>query len=410
MQFRIQPINLVRALSMALELSTGGLSRHHWRTAVICDRLAAHIGIDDRERQRTVFAALLHDIGAVSNWTERMINADIHDHAQEGYELLRHSSQLGILAEPIRHHHDFWDGSSPSGLAGKQIPIGGRIIHLADRLEVMIRDDNYVFEQQEDLLTAIRRGSGIQFDSELVRALHEVARKESFWLDLTNPHYYDNFFREINLDWRIRFSMDDVINIAEIFATIIDRTSRFTAVHSRQVAAVSSCLARIKGYSPEEVKMMKIAGLFHDLGKLAIPNCLLEKPGKLTDKEFAIIKQHTYYTYRILEQIDGFSTIAEWAAYHHETLDGSGYPFRIQEKSLRLGSRILAAADVFTALTENRPYRSPLSFNEVHKIMSNMVSNRKLDRNIVSELFTNYDELFNEIQGLPLRTGIAANV
>lgn len=80
-----------------------------------------------------------------------------------------------------------------------------------------------------------------------------------------------------------------------------------------------------------------------------------------------MIKQHTYYTYRILKQIDGFSTIAEWAAYHHETLDGTGYPFRIKEHELSLGSRIVAVADVFAALTENRPYRATLELSAVEK-------------------------------------------
>lgn len=401
MLFNIHPINLVRALSLALELSTGGLSRHHWRTAMIADRLAVHVGIDDWERQRLVFAALLHDIGAASNWTERMLNSGLQYHAQEGYDLLKDSPQLGVLAEPILHHHDFWNGSSPSGLAGEQIPVASRIIHIADRLEVMLKDESYIFEQETEVLAAIRAGSGAMFDPKLVKALHEVARRESFWLDLINPYYYENFFREVNINWRMQFDIDDVVNIADIFATIVDRTSKYTSAHSHRVAAISAFLATTKGYSTEEVKMMRIAGLFHDLGKLAVPNHLLEKPGKLTDKEFAIIKQHSYYTYRILEQIDGFGTIAEWAAFHHETLDGAGYPFKVQEKALRLGSRMVATADVFAALTEDRPYRKTLSFSEVQKIMQNMVSNRKLDKNIVGELFSNYDQLYNEVREIP---------
>jgi HD-GYP domain-containing protein (c-di-GMP phosphodiesterase class II) len=410
MHFNIHPINLVRALSSALELSTGGLSRHHWRTALISDRIATYAGVDDLERQRLILAALLHDIGAASNWTERMVHAAIYFHAEEGYELLKNSPQLGFLAVPVRHHHDHWDGSSPSGLSGADIPIASRIIHIADRLELMLKDDTYVFEQGQEILSTIQRGSGTLFDPELVRVLHEVvSRRESFWLDLINPHYYEDFFREVNTHWRMQFRMDDVINIAEIFATIIDRTSSFTASHSRRVAEVAAFLAQTKGYSQDEVKQMRIAGLFHDLGKLAIPNHLLEKPGKLTEKEFAIIKQHTYYTYRILEQIDGFEMIAEWAAYHHETLDGNGYPFRIQEDSLKMGSRIVAVADVFTALTEDRPYRKTLSVQEVQKIMLGMVGNRKLDGHIVAELFANYDKLRSGEHALPSQPGAAVN-
>ncbi|MEG6584344.1 HD-GYP domain-containing protein [Dendrosporobacter sp. 1207_IL3150] len=405
MQFNIHPINLLRALSMALELSTGGLSRHHWRTAMISGRIAEYIGLDEAQQQTIIYAALLHDIGAASSWEEKKKlhifntnNQEIFHHAEAGYELLKDSPQLGLLAEPIRHHHDYWDGSNPTRLFGKTIPIASRIINLADRLEVLLRDNVPIFEQRPDILSAIRKLSGIYFDPDLVKALHEFARQESFWLDLVNPHYYNNFFKSISSYGIMKFTVDDVINIAEIFATIIDRTSSFTASHSRSVSIMAAYLAEAKGYSSEEIKAMRIAGLLHDLGKLAVPNEILEKPGKLNEWEFAMVKQHTYYTYRILEQIDGFDIIAEWAAYHHETLDGSGYPFRINEKSLRLGSRIVAVADVFVALTENRPYRATLPLGRVEQIMQGMVSNRKLDGNIVADLFGNCQEAYGLMQ------------
>ncbi len=403
MQFRvnIHPSNLVGALSTALELSTDGISKHHWRTALIASRIAEHIGLDEGQQQIVVYAALLHDIGAASNWSERKklqefsVAGDVYRHAEAGYELLKDSPQLGVLAETIRHHHDKWDGSSPSGLVGKDIPTTSRIINLADRLEILLKDKVYIFEQRPDMLSAIRELSGSVFDPDLVRALHEFARQESFWLDLTNPNYYQSFSRQIDSYGRMIFTIDDIVNIAEIFATIIDRTSRFTGMHSRGVAQVAALLAQARGYSVEEVKLIKIAGLFHDLGKLAIPNEILENPNKLTDKEFSIIKQHPYYTYRILEQIDGFSLIAEWAAFHHETVDGAGYPFRIPEASLRLGSRIVSVADVFVALSENRPYRQPLPLAQVQKIMRGMADNRKLDGRIVADLFSDIANLSN---------------
>lgn len=401
MLFTIHPSNLVSALSIALELSTDGLSKHHWRTALIAGRIAEHIGLNEGQMQILVYAALLHDIGAVSNWSERKklqefrVADDVYRHAEAGYELLKDSLQFGILAETIRHHHDKWDGSSPSGLAGKDIPITSRIINLADRLEILLKDKVYIFEQRPDMLSAIRELSGSYFDPELVRALHEFARQESFWLDLTNPNYYQNFFRQIDTYGRMVFNIDDVVNIAGVFATIIDRTSRFTGMHSRSVAQVSAFLAQARGYSREEIKLIKIAGLFHDLGKLAIPNEILESPNKLTDKEFSIIKQHPYYSYRILEQIDGFSLIAEWAAFHHETLDGAGYPFRRAESSLKLGSRIVSVADVFVALSETRPYRQALAVREVEKIMRGMADNRKIDGRIVADLFSDSGSLSN---------------
>lgn len=320
--------------------------------------------------------------------------------------LLKDSPQLGILAKTIRHHHDHWDGSNGVGLAGKDIPLNSRILLLADRLEIGLKENLHIFAQRQELLAYVRKQSGLLFDPDLVKVLGELGRQDSFWLDLTNSNYYNNFFQDINQYGHMRFNMNDVVNIAEIFATIIDRTSAFTGTHSRSVSMLASYLAKARGFSADEVKGLKIAGLLHDLGKLAVPNHVLEKPGKLTDWEFALVKQHTYYTYRILEQIDGFSQIAEWAAFHHETLDGSGYPFRIKAEQFNLGSRIVAVADVFAALTENRRYRETLPLQKVESIMTSMVNNRKLDGSIVADLFGNGQEAYNMVQSIPCPSSI----
>ncbi|MGC8574942.1 MAG: HD-GYP domain-containing protein [Caldisericum sp.] len=124
---------------------------------------------------------------------------------------------------------------------------------------------------------------------------------------------------------------------------------------------------------------MEIAGYLHDLGKLAVPKEILEKPDKLSTEEFNVVKSHTYYTYRILSCIPNFETINRWASFHHERLDGSGYPFRLSAFDLPLGSRIMAVADVFTALTEDRPYRAGMDVDKALKIIENMSQNNILD-------------------------------
>ncbi|MDR7868789.1 MAG: HD domain-containing protein [Sporomusaceae bacterium] len=399
MIFSIHLTNLLKAFSLALELADGGLSRHHWRTAMIADSIGGHLGLAQGPRQTLLYAALLHDIGAAARWEEKnklyshKPVPHLYQHAEEGYRLLADNPLFKAMAKPIRHHHDRWDGSSPSGLAGKDIPIAGRIINLADTIEVLIDDNRYILDQCDDILAALARQSGSQFDPELVNALGEIACQDSFWFDLATPHYYDHFFRGLQSHGQIRLDIDGLLSAAEIFATIVDRTSRFTATHSRTVASVASYLARATGYSDAETKIMRVAGLLHDLGKLAVPNHILEKPGKLTPREFMIIKQHVYYTHRILTQIDGFELIAEWAAFHHETLDGTGYPFRIPPANLRLGSRIVAVADAYAALREHRPYRPGLSPGEVEKIMLDMAAARRLDADIVHTLLAAGDDI-----------------
>lgn len=393
MIFNIYLTNLLRALSLALELTDGGLSRHHWRTAMVADRIAGVMELPQEERRTLLYAALLHDIGAASKWQERdslyrnRELADLYSHAERGSKLLAPSPHFNALANPIRYHHERFDGSSTSGLVGEEIPLASRIINIADSLEVLIKDGGYILDERVDVINLLTAQSGSKFDPKLVEALTEIARPEGFWLDLANPHYYESFFQNANAYGQVRLDIDDVIGIAEIFALIVDRTSRFTARHSRSVSVVAALLARDRGYSKSECKMMRVAGLLHDLGKLTIPNELLEKPGKLTEREYTIIKQHPYYTYRILNEIDGFDLVAEWAAYHHETLDGRGYPFRIKKSNFRLGSRIVAVADVFVALTEDRPYREALSWDKAEKVMLNMVTDEKLDKDLVGALW-----------------------
>lgn len=400
----IQPVDLLRALSSALELSSGGLSQHQWRTALIADRIAAQLSLKPQERQTLAWAALLHDLGAAARWDEKKDVTDwnedinIYKHAELGWELLRGSPQLSHLALPIRHHHDHFDGSSPSGLAGKAIPLISRIIYVADRMEILIQNNRNVFLQQEYILSTISERKGCDFDPEVVAALVDLIPDDSFWLDLVTPEYFEIFFYNLYGHSRVAFTLEDIMDIGEIFANIVDRTSRFTARHSRSVAEVAGALAEIKGYGEREIRLIRLAGLFHDLGKLAVPNEYLEKPGKLTIAEFSVIKRHPYYTYRILQQIQGFSLIAEWAGYHHMTLDGCGYPFRIKGKDLRLGSRIIAVADVFAALTEPRPYRGNLNPREVETIMAKMVANNKIDPAITADLFTCHDHMLGLVQ------------
>lgn len=400
----IQPLDLLRALSSALELSSGGLSQHQWRTALIADRIAIQLFLKPQERQVLAWSALLHDLGAAARWEEKRDIAkwdediNIYKHAEQGWEMLRDSPQLKEIARPIRHHHDHFDGSSPPGLAGNNIPLISRIIYVADRMEILIQSNQNIFLQREHLLTSIRKRSGSYFDPDVVAALVDLAHDDSFWLDLVTPEYFEIFFHNLYGDSRVLFTLEDIMDIGKIFANIVDRTSRFTARHSRSVADVAGVLAEIKGYGDREIQLIKLAGLFHDLGKLAVPNEYLEKPGKLTAAEFSFIKQHPYYTYRILQQIQGFSIIAECAGYHHMTLDGGGYPFRIKGKDLRLGSRIIAVADVFAALTEPRPYRNNLSTKEVEKIMRGMVTERKIDPEITADLFTCHNRVSALVQ------------
>jgi HD-GYP domain-containing protein (c-di-GMP phosphodiesterase class II) len=188
------------------------------------------------------------------------------------------------------------------------------------------------------------------------------------------------------------FSLDKILDFSKMFSQIIDFRSSFTATHSKGVTATSTALARLSNFSDTECKMMEVAGYLHDLGKLSVPAEILEKPAGLTTDEFDIIRGHTYFTYKILSNVANLDTINSWASFHHECLDGSGYPFHLKEDGLSLGSRIMAVSDIFTAITEDRPYRKGMTKTESLKIVETMAKNNKIDADIVSVLKLNYDE------------------
>jgi HD-GYP domain-containing protein (c-di-GMP phosphodiesterase class II) len=161
-------------------------------------------------------------------------------------------------------------------------------------------------------------------------------------------------------------------------------------MHSAGVAASATKLAELVGMGEDECKMMTIAGYLHDVGKLRVPNSILDKPGRLTEEEFNIIKEHPYYTRWILMSVNGFEKIADWAGFHHEKLNGKGYPFHLGAEDLDTGSRIMAVADIFSAITEVRPYRDGMDHDAAMKVMWSNVENGTLDGDLVKLLEDNY--------------------
>jgi len=174
---------------------------------------------------------------------------------------------------------------------------------------------------------------------------------------------------------------------------LIDFRCSFTATHSAGVAAVASKIGELMKLPAFMVTNLKIAGFLHDLGKLSIDPFILYKDGPLSYEERMEIKKHVYYTYYALNSMDIFENIKEWAAFHHEYLDGTGYPFHLSSDRLDTGSRIMTVSDIFTALTEDRPYRKGLPKHNSLEIINKMVSAGKLDPIVVKTLINHYEEI-----------------
>jgi len=395
-RMNIQLSDLVLALSKAVDLVSPAMGHHQTDVAFIAHELAGELGLSQSEQSRLFMAGALHDIGAASP-RERESLLCFHEsgalgHQASGYNLIRMFKPLAQAAEIVRFHHVSWDEGRGRESDGHEVPDECHILRCADRIAVLLDKPSDMLALSGDVVQRIREQSGTMFKSEIVDAFESLASKESFWLDVATF----SLTRDMHVKMRLEsapLDINEIINLTKMFSHIIDFRSSFTATHSSGVASSAIALARLAGFSEFECLLMKVAGYLHDIGKLAVPPEILEKPAKLTKEEFMVIKSHTYYTYRVLEPIGQFEAANQWAAFHHEHLSGNGYPFHLKAQDLPLGSRIMAVADVFTALTEDRPYRRGMGPKETVSILNEDAVNSQLDHELVSVLRRHYDQI-----------------
>lgn len=194
--------------------------------------------------------------------------------------------------------------------------------------------------------------------------------------------------------------------IAFVLGEVIEGRSHETAHHVRRVAAMTEWLARKSGRPDDVSSLIGLASAFHDVGKITIPDDLLNKPGRLTPEEFEIVKTHTTAGYRILSASGGplFELAATIALEHHEKWDGSGYPQGLSGEAISYEARLVAIVDVFDALAGRRPYKAPWPLDRiVHTLIGER--GRHFDPAVVDLFLDNLDCLLDVCRNLPNRGG-----
>jgi HD-GYP domain-containing protein (c-di-GMP phosphodiesterase class II) len=392
--FRVDLRDLVLCLSRAMDLVSPAVAEHHRRVAYLSTMLARELGLPAEEARELATAAALHDAGALS-LRERLETLRFEldspwKHSEFGYRLLKTFTPFAGVATLVRYHHLPWDDGRGASADGHPVPRGSHLLHLADRVTVLVKSRSNILGQTRRIRCLIEEGAGRKFVPEHVEAFRSLSEKESLWFDFS---YGSAGQTETGSPSSFELDLTGLESLGKLISHIIDFRSRFTATHSSGVAATAGALAGLCGFPEEGRLMMRVAGRLHDLGKLAVPSEMINKPSKLFRSEFNVMKSHTFYTYRILEPLGELRTINTWASYHHERMDGRGYPFRVGAKELSLGSRVMAAADVFTALTEDRPYRKGFPRERVTRVLSHMAQSEKLDPEVVSILLAKYEEM-----------------
>ena len=383
--------DFVSSMSEAVDLVSQEMSNHHKKVAYISYHLAKEMNLSNEETRDIVLAAILHDIGAFTGKERLQVKLSLFEdseydfHAIMGYKLLRRFEPLRNAATLVRYHHTHYDRAT------MEIPIGSYIIHLADRIAVLLDESSEVLEQIPEILIGITENQAA-FHPDTLLALNRLINLEYFWIEACSRSISDILPDRIRLLRRV-MDLDTLRDFAKVISYIIDFRSRFTSTHSAGVAAVAMELTRIYKFSERECKLMEIAGFLHDLGKLAVDDAILEKNGALDHQEFNTMRKHSYYTYVVLRRVKGLEQIVEWAAYHHERLDGKGYPFHVKGSDFSKLSRIMCVADIVTAITEDRPYRAGMDSVKAIEILSEMVENGGIDQEIVEVVKENFAQI-----------------
>ncbi|NLO91036.1 MAG: HD domain-containing protein [Elusimicrobia bacterium] len=377
------------ALSLALDFAGTDTfdpkPNHSRRTAYVALAVADELGIPEEDKKDLYALALLHDNGIVMSGQDFNSLEQAASHCIHGEKNLAGLPLQKPRRNVIRFHHENYDGSGPFRVRGADIPLLARLIHLANTLEAEFDLWKLDPSERKRVREYALSGAGKRFDPDAAAAFQAAARKERFWCDMTFGNDMDSLHRrtpQIFYD----FQWKDIVSISEIFMRIVDSKSRFTFNHSGGLAAHADTMSDFYGFTPDTKIQLHIAAHLHDLGKLYVPNAILEKPGSLDAAELACIKRHPYITKLVLEKIPFFEEIAAWAGNHHERLNGKGYPDNLTEKELDCQSRLLGVLDIYQAMTEERPYRKAVTHKEAVETLNGMVRLGYLDAKMVKDV------------------------
>ena len=270
------------------------------------------------------------------------------------------------VQDGVRSLDERWDGSGkPEGLVGPAIPFYSRVALLAQVADVFLAEVG-----ADEAAARVKARSGTWFDPGIVRAFLRVSAQPGFWDPLTEDHGDPAVLAAIApIAARMPVDADYLDDIAAAFADVIDAKSPFTAGHSQRVMLFSDMIAEELGVSAEHRRWLRRAALLHDIGKLGVSNKILDKPGKPDEAEWAAIRRHPVLGRRLLAKVPVLADTALVAGTHHERLDGRGYPDGAAAPDLGLDSRIASVADVFDALSAERPYRGAMPIPKALGIM-----------------------------------------
>ena len=432
----ISRAEILGAFSYALDITEGQPEGHCVRACWIACQIGREIGLDDEAFSELYYAVLLKDLGCSSNAARicelyqtddrsfkrdfKFVTGDLGDvlkfvvsHTGTNAGLMKrpraildilkngpeYSRQLietrctrgadiakklrfsDGVADGIRSLDEHWDGSGkPLGIAGEAIPLYARIALLAQVADVFHHDGG-----PDVALREVVSHAGTWFDPALVKVFQSVQARPGFWEALSANEIELKLFALEPAHATIDVDEDYLDDIAFAFGEVVDAKSPYTAGHSGRVADYALRVAIGLDYPVEKRRWLVRGALLHDIGKLGVSNTILDKPAKLDDAEWIVMRDHAAHTQTILGRISAFDDMAPISAAHHERLDGKGYPLGLDDRTISLETRIITTCDFYDALTADRPYRKAMHPEKALAIMAEEVG-KAIDRDCFNAL------------------------
>lgn len=427
---------LIGALSYALDITEGQPEGHCVRCCWIGMHIGREIGLREDQLWELYYTLLLKDLGCSSNAARicelyitddrsfkhdfktvgdslpqvlrfvlshtglkaglaerfRSVLTILRDGNEIAHELIATRCQRGAeIARLLRFPDTVADGiysldehfggnGKPHGLVADAIPVYSRIALLAQVADVFFQTGG-----KHAALTEVRLRTPGWLDPMLVDAFESVAHDSLFWSTLASSDIKQAVLGLEPAELEIPLDDDYLDDIAAAFGQVVDSKSPYTSGHSARVALYTDLIGEAMGLSYERRRWLKRAALLHDIGKLGVSNSILDKPGSLDKDEWQAMQAHAAYTEEILSRIDAFSELARVAGAHHERLDGGGYPKKLTADQISIETRIITTADIFDAITAERPYRSATPVPRALEIMSQAVGSA-IDQNCFEAL------------------------
>jgi HD-GYP domain-containing protein (c-di-GMP phosphodiesterase class II) len=415
---------LIAALSHALDITEGQPAGHCVRCCWIGMHIGREIGLPDDQLWELYYTLLLKDLGCSSNAARicelyltddlsfkrgfktvgdslpqvlafvlkhtglkaglaerfRSVLTIMRDGSEIAHELIATRCQRGAeiarllrfsdgVAAGIYSLDEHYNGKGkPEALVGDAIPVYARIALLAQVIDVF-----HTASGQQAALAEVRLRAGGWFDPQLVQAFEQVAHMPGFWSALTSADIDTSILALEPPAHEVPLDEDYLDDIAAAFGQVVDSKSPYTSGHSARVALYTDMIGEALGLSFERRRWLKRGALLHDVGKLGVSNSVLDKAGKLDRAEWDAVRLHAEFTEAILSRISAFTELARIAGAHHERLDGGGYPRGLMAEDISLETRIITTADIFDAITAERPYRGAIPIPEALTMMEQTI-------------------------------------